>query len=190
MSPIMNTRRGSRLGFTLIELLVVIAIIGVLAALLFPALGIMNARSKKAKCLSNVRQIATAGVAQFGESRESLPARTSPTSYGEAAEQLLPYLKNLVAVFDCPANNGAQVAALPSYAGKYTDYEFNPNLCSTPGSKRSQGIIVDASQVVFAYDPPLSVSKVHVDGFNASYLDGHAGFTVGSTLSTTNGLSL
>jgi type II secretion system protein G len=50
-------------GFTLIELLVVIAIIGILMALLFPAVtGALNA-AKKAQAKNDVTQIATAVVA-------------------------------------------------------------------------------------------------------------------------------
>lgn len=50
-------------GFTLIELLVVIAIIGILMALLFPAVnGALNA-ARKAQAKNDVTQIATAVVA-------------------------------------------------------------------------------------------------------------------------------
>lgn len=50
-------------GFTLIELLVVIAIIGILMALLFPAVGGALDAAKKAQAKNDVTQIATAVVA-------------------------------------------------------------------------------------------------------------------------------
>jgi prepilin-type N-terminal cleavage/methylation domain-containing protein/prepilin-type processing-associated H-X9-DG protein len=50
----------NRRGFTLIEMLIVIAIIGVLAAMLLPALSRSRDSAQRIACLNNLKQMATA----------------------------------------------------------------------------------------------------------------------------------
>ena len=53
-------RGGTQRAFTVLELLVVVAILGVLAALLLPALGASRTAAHRAKCVSNLRQLGLA----------------------------------------------------------------------------------------------------------------------------------
>ncbi|HKX61614.1 MAG TPA: type II secretion system protein, partial [Verrucomicrobiae bacterium] len=68
----MNARRA----FTVIELLVVIAIIGVLAALLLPAVGRTKESGRRASCANNLRQLAVAVHLYANDHEGLLPPRT------------------------------------------------------------------------------------------------------------------
>jgi prepilin-type N-terminal cleavage/methylation domain-containing protein len=60
-------------GFTLVELLVVIAIIGVLVALLLPAIQAARESARRAQCSNNLRQIGIA-ILNFENAKKKLPA--------------------------------------------------------------------------------------------------------------------
>jgi len=65
--------RLRRAGFTLIELLVVIAIIGVLVALIMPAVQTARESANRAKCQNNLKQLALAAT-EYHDAFNSFPS--------------------------------------------------------------------------------------------------------------------
>ena len=70
----------ARRGFTLVELLVVIAIIGVLVALLLPAVQAAREAARRTSCANKIRQLAIA-VHNFHDTMNKLPPGASAAVY-------------------------------------------------------------------------------------------------------------
>ena len=80
-----------RRAFTLIELLVVIAIIGILAAVLLPALARAKESGRRAACAGNLRQLVLATSLYANDHSEQLPPRRLT---GGWPTQLAPFYDN------------------------------------------------------------------------------------------------
>ncbi len=96
-----SSRQRTRLAFTLVELLVVIAIIGVLVALLLPAVQAAREASRRNQCANQLKQISLA-CTNFESATGYLTPSRLPCNIGSWAVALWPYLEqnDLVGAWD------------------------------------------------------------------------------------------
>ena len=97
MGPVMHagTTDQQRRGLTLVELLVVIAILGILIALLLPAVQAAREAARRSNCAINLKQIALA-TANYADVWGTLPAGVQFTfNYSTASQHvaILPFLE-------------------------------------------------------------------------------------------------
>jgi prepilin-type N-terminal cleavage/methylation domain-containing protein len=84
--------KNSNRGFTLVELLVVIAIIGILVALLLPAIQAAREAARRSQCMNNLKQIGVA-LQNYHSAHKTLPMGVALGEGAMWSGFLLPYME-------------------------------------------------------------------------------------------------
>jgi prepilin-type N-terminal cleavage/methylation domain-containing protein/prepilin-type processing-associated H-X9-DG protein len=131
-------------AFTLVELLVVIAIIGILVALLLPAIQAAREAARRTQCLNNLKQLGLAAL-NFDNARKHLPigmemdCKTTDLTKSTFFVDLLPYIEqgplyDRWVFLDCD-RAGARTDA--------TAFGGDPNATNDASTSRAATIIPD-----------------------------------------------
>lgn len=172
-----------RSAFTLVELLVVIAIIGVLIALLLPAVQAARAAARRAQCVNNMRQIGLAihqycdaHKGRFPLMQHNIEEKDAPKTWIYA---LAPYMESVDAIRLCPDDRdrienpaytdakGNVVEVRPtSYAmnGYLRPEGFNP-AGPTPGFAPKFSMLTETHRTIVMFEAGMGVgvTKDHVE---------------------------
>lgn len=147
--PSGNARLNSRRGFTLVELLVVVAVLGILLALLLPAVQAARESARRAGCKSNLRQIGV-GLLNFHDTSGAFPVGCVDRMQRRIAwsAYLLPFIEeqdvydllDTTRPYNSPRNRAAGRALLPIYLCPSTATLAPGRIGATAGDRNANGI--------------------------------------------------
>ncbi len=170
-SVTLRPAKCTRRAFTLVELLVVIATIGILVALLLPAVGSVRESALRTQCANNMRQIGLSMLLYTDAHGGKMPGSSHTEEAGaEGAwiDLLAPYIEDVDVIRICPLDPfGKERVAL-----RQTSYTLNAYLTTEgpPEDRCTNRNQMSDSQTMWSFelsdDSGPSVYLDHVHSFN------------------------
>jgi prepilin-type N-terminal cleavage/methylation domain-containing protein/prepilin-type processing-associated H-X9-DG protein len=167
----MAIRHFSPCGFTLVELLVAIAIIGVLIAMLLPAIQQAREAARRTQCVNNIRQLAIA-THSYTDIHKKLPPS------GIVAETTLKYGTRDYPVFDQRSGKMfSWVVVLLPYmeeSNLYDQFDQTKTVLNQPNEPQQKTVPSllcpsDAASGRLYFDPSFTSNKKFAKGNYAAY---------------------